>query len=66
MLTVVLFVAVLFKVSHVENLYFCTYIAFALVSRLIIAIRIDSLEASRSGSVYRRSSKVTSRDSRVY
>ena len=34
MLTVLLFVAVLFNVLHVENLVLCTYLAFALVIRL--------------------------------
>ena len=33
MLTVLLFVAVLFKVFHVENLVLWTYLAFALVIR---------------------------------
>jgi hypothetical protein len=66
MLTILLFVAVLFKVFHVENLYFYTYIAFALVSRLTIAIRIYSLEALRSGSVYRGYSKARTAGDSVY
>jgi hypothetical protein len=65
MLSVLLFVAVLFKVFHVENLHFCTYIASSLVSRLTIEIRIDSLEATRSGSVYRGYSTVKGPDSGV-
>jgi hypothetical protein len=59
MLTVLLFVAVLFKVFHVENLCLCTYLALALVIRLTIAIRIESLEASLNSSVYKAYNKAT-------
>jgi hypothetical protein len=63
MLTVVLCVAVLFKVFHVENVYFCTYFAFALGSRLTIAIRIDVQKdraaAAFSGDIARLSRRAT-------
>ena len=59
MLTVLLFVAVLFKVLYVENLVLCTYLTFALVIRLAIAIRIGSLEASLNSSVYKAYNKAT-------
>jgi len=57
MLTVLLFVAVLFKVSHVENLYFCSYLTFALVTRLTIAIRIGNATARSSAAFVEGKSK---------
>ncbi len=51
MLTVLLFVAVLFKVFHVDNLFVGTYLAFVLLSRLTIAIRIGNAKA-RSSAVF--------------
>jgi len=51
MLTVLLFVAVLFKVFHVENVLLCTYLAFVLLSRLTIAIRVGNAKA-RSSAVF--------------
>jgi hypothetical protein len=51
MLTVLLLVAVLFKLFHVENPHSCSYLAFALVIRLTIAIRIGNATA-RSSAVF--------------
>jgi hypothetical protein len=51
MLTVLLLVAVVFKVVLCGKPIFSTYLAFAIVSRLTIEIRIESLETSRGGGV---------------
>ena len=59
MLTVVLFVAVLFKVFYVENLVLCTDLAFVLVIRFTIAIRIGGLEAPLNSSVHKAYNKAT-------
>ena len=59
MLAVVLFIAVLFKAFYVENSVLCTYLAFALVIRLAIAIRIGSLEASLNSRFHKAYNKAT-------
>ena len=48
MLTVLSFITVLLNVSYVENLYFCDYLAFVLLSRITIAIRIGNAKARAS------------------
>jgi hypothetical protein len=66
MLTVLLFVAVLLKLLHVDNLLFCTYLAFVLLSRLIIAIRLDNAKVLYSAVFIEGKSKATTLGIGIY
>ena len=49
-----------------ENLYFCSYLAFALVTRLTIAIRIGSVKTRSSAVCIEGKSKADTLDIAIY
>jgi hypothetical protein len=51
---------------YVENLYFCTYLVVAIVSRLTIAIRIDNAKARSTAAFIEGKSKVKTLDISIY